>query len=65
MTINQEKQCFTVYSQRLAGYLMQRGFKLRHLAKDEVSKKHLFLFANTEELQTAINEWKNSVNRYL
>lgn len=48
---------FTVYNQRLAGYLMQRGFVLIALAPRE-NRKNMFLFRNTPALHDAIDKWK-------
>lgn len=45
---------FTVYSQRCAGYLMNRGFPLIKLSSDPQSTKNVFLFANTPALHKAI-----------
>ena len=49
---------FTVYSQRCAGYLMNRGFPLIKLSSDPQSTKNVFLFANTPALHKAIESWK-------
>ena len=51
-----ESKCFTIYNQRLAGYLMQHGFPLRFLVKRE-NERNKFLFDNTEALQAAIHQW--------
>lgn len=51
---------FTVYSQKLAGYLMQNGFVLCRLVRDAKSGLNRFLFLNTEELQAAINQWQTN-----
>lgn len=47
---------FTVYTQRLAGYLMQRGFVLIDLATNRNGKK-VFLFTNSSALHDAIDGW--------
>ena len=47
---------FTVYTQRLAGYLMQRGFVLIDLATNRNGKK-VFLFTNSPALHDAIDGW--------
>lgn len=54
-----DKSCYTIYSQRLAGYLMQNGFKLRHLVRSTDHNMHQFLFADTDALHQKIAEWKN------
>ncbi len=58
----EETSVFTIYSQRLAGYLMQQGFTLIAMVKNDGSHYNNFLFANTDELHNAIAEWKNSKN---
>lgn len=49
---------FTVYSQRLAGYLMQRGFVLIKLVGNPHNSRNSFLFANTSALRNTIDEWQ-------
>lgn len=49
---------FTIYSQRLAGYLMQQGFALIAMVKNDGEYYNNFLFANTDELHKSIEEWK-------
>lgn len=46
-----------VYSQNLAGYLMQQGFVLIALVPRE-NRKNMFLFINSPELHDAISHWK-------
>ena len=48
---------FTIYSQKLAGYLMQRGFCLFRMVHYPASGYNKFLFRNSEELHHAINQW--------
>ncbi len=50
-------KCFTIYSQRLAGYLMMNGFPLRFLVKG--TERNQFLFDNTDKLRNAITAWQN------
>lgn len=55
-----DRKCFTIYNQKLAGYLMMHGFPLRDLVKDRrenAQKFNLFMFDNTQQLQNAISEW--------
>lgn len=47
---------FTVYSQRLAGYLMQRGFPLLDLTIGK-DGRNVFLFKNTSALHDAMDRW--------
>jgi len=49
---------FTVYNQRLAGYLMLHGFPLRFLIHQP--NRNQFLFDNTDKVQQAISEWKST-----
>lgn len=49
---------FTVMSQRLAGYLMMKGFTLRGLkANFRDPKRNVFLFNQSDELAQAIEEY--------
>ena len=52
-----DKQCFTIYSQRLAGYLMLNGFVLINLIKKPNEKMNQFLFTDTEELRKEIENY--------
>lgn len=50
-----------IYSQRLAGFLMQRGFVLVDLLKNAYKEnKNVFVFNNSSSLQDAIEEYKLS-----
>lgn len=49
-----------IYSQRLAGKLMMRGFILQEIGIDKRNnKKNVFYFKNSEELKIAIQELQN------
>lgn len=50
------KSLFTVYSQRLAGFLMLNGFPLIKLTEGQ-SGRNNFIFVNTEMLQDCIDKW--------
>jgi len=52
---------FTIFNQRLAGWLMQRGFVLIDIAvaKDD-SGRNVFFFSNTPALHEAIHDYKKS-----
>ena len=52
------KSLYTVYSQRLAGYLMMNGFPLLKIAQDSKTGKNDFLFANNELLRDFIDKWQ-------
>lgn len=52
------KSLFTVYNQRLAGYLMMNGFPLLRLSENKRTGKNDFIFANLPLLQEYINKWQ-------
>ena len=48
-------KCFTIYTQRLAGYLMTRGFTLINIGKaKDGSGRNVFFFRDSEELRNAV-----------
>ena len=52
---------FTVFSQKLAGYLMIKGFVLKDMRQDEKgSGKNIFFFKNTESLKVEIMKYKGA-----
>ena len=47
-----------VYSQRAAGFLMQKGFVLVKIAPDKYNpNKNIFLFNNSDALDSALKEY--------
>ena len=53
---------FTIFSQRLAGFLMQNGFILEGLGINNSNiEKRVFFFKDSEELQKAIIKYKREV----
>lgn len=52
------KSLFTVYNQRLAGFLMMNGFPLLRLTENKRTGKNDFIFANVPMLQDYINKWQ-------
>lgn len=57
---NTETPTLTIYSQKLAGYLMLRGFVLIDMQEDiKPTGRNVFLFKNTPQLQSAIDEYKS------
>lgn len=47
-----------IYNQRMAGYLMQRGFVLVDMRPDlKNTRRNVFLFNDTPQLKTAIDEY--------
>jgi len=55
-------QYINIKTQKLAGYLMMRGFVLKGLIPDNNinanNKRNIFMFNNTYELTNAINDYK-------
>ena len=57
-----------IKTQKLAGYLMMRGFVLKGLIPDNTintntnTKRNIFMFNNTYELTNAINDYKQIKN---
>nr|WP_302685834.1 DUF5659 domain-containing protein [uncultured Ruminococcus sp.] len=56
--VNRETSLMTIYSQRLAGYLMLHGFVLLRLLTNETDNRNRFLFANTPALRDCIDKWQ-------
>lgn len=55
--INKDR-LFTVYSQKLAGQLMIKGFRLVDIDRNyRYPSKNVFLFDNTDVLRKAIKEY--------
>jgi len=54
---------FSSYSLRLAGYLMLQGFVLKLMRDDQKSKRKIFIFNNTPELQEKIQEYLRFKNK--
>lgn len=52
------KSLFTVYNQRLAGYLMMNGFTLLRLTENKRTGKNDFIFANVPQLHDYIDKWQ-------
>ena len=50
----------TIFSQRLAGYLMYSGFVLGGLREDaNGSGRNIFFFKNSDEIQKAIKKYRD------
>lgn len=52
------QRTYTIYSQRLAGYLMQQGFPLLYLSKNYRTNRNRFIFRNSKILQDYIDKWQ-------
>lgn len=52
-----------IFSLRLAGYLMQNGFRIRRIHHNlKEIDKDVYLFDNTPELEKAMLEYKKTKN---
>lgn len=55
----------TIFSQRLAGYLMMRGFVLINIRRNENgSGKNVFYFKDSQELSTAMKDYFVLTEKY-
>lgn len=53
-----EKKSFIIYSQKMAGYLMQKGFVLVDMQPDlKKSGRNVFFFKDSPQLKSAIDEY--------
>lgn len=53
-----DKKSYIVYSQKMAGYLMQRGFVLIDMQPDlKNTRRNVFFFNNTPQLKLAVDEY--------
>jgi len=48
---------FSAYSQKLAGFLMMRGFVVKLMRQDMKTRRNIFIFNDSQELQIAIKEY--------
>lgn len=55
---DREKSLITIYSQRLAGYLMMNGFVLLRLLPNRTDNRNRFIFANSPALRDYIDKWQ-------
>ena len=61
MTINHIHGKEVVFTQKLALYLMYKGFVLQNIDKKNDSNRNIFIFNNSDELQVSINEYKSNI----
>lgn len=54
---NKKTNLMTIYSQRLAGFLMMNGFVLIKLLPNQNNNRNSFIFANTPLLRDYIDKW--------
>lgn len=64
-TEEKKTSLFTIYSMRLAGYLMQRGISLIDIAIND-DGRNVFLFRNTPALHDVMDRWmiQRAANKY-
>lgn len=56
-----EKQMKTIFSMKMAAFLMTKGFVLVDMAKNtDGSGKNVFFFNDSDELRLAMEEYKQS-----
>jgi hypothetical protein len=56
--IKQESKSIAIYSMKLAGVLMQKGFVLGYLQPNpKFPDRNMFIFMNSPELKKAIDEY--------
>jgi len=53
------RRSFTCFSMRLAGFLMLRGFVVFEMRKDQKTNRNVFVFNDSNELRSAVEEYKN------
>lgn len=57
----EEKGLKLIFSMKLAGYLMQRGFVLLDMRKNtDQSNRNVFLFNESNELRCAIDDYSKN-----
>ena len=56
---------FSTYSQRLAGYLMMKGFVVKLMRQDMKTRRNIFIFNDSEELQKTIKNYIEIKNNNL
>ncbi|MBQ5565159.1 MAG: hypothetical protein IIT39_17430 [Clostridia bacterium] len=55
---------YTIYSQKLAGFLMLNGLPLIRLVPDfKRGNKNSFIFANNEKLHSLMDRWQIERNK--
>jgi len=53
---------FSAYSQRLAGFLMMKGFVVKLMRQDMKTRRNIFIFNDSEELQIALKRYADYKN---
>ena len=59
--MNNEIKNITIFNQRMAGYLMQKGYVLIDMRPDmkSGSRKNVFFFKDTPQLRTSMSDYIN------
>lgn len=52
------KKHYNCYSARMAGYLLMTGFVVLEMRKDQKTRRNVFIFNDSEELNEAIEDYK-------
>lgn len=58
------KKEYIVFSMKLAGYLMQRGFVLKRMEKTtrDQSNRNVFYFNESDDLLNVVDKYKSKTN---
>ena len=60
------KPDYVIMSQKLAGYLMMKGFRLMYLRPStSYEGRNVFIFKNTDDLVAAITDYSNRKGKVL
>ena len=59
--MNNEIKNITIFNQRMAGYLMQKGYVLIDMRPDmkSRSRKNVFFFKDTQQLRKSMSDYIN------
>lgn len=52
------KKHYNCFSMKLAGFLLMRGFVALEMKKDHKTRRNVFIFNNSEEINEAIEDYK-------
>ena len=57
-TVKDNKQCFPIYNQRLAGWLMTKGYVLMDMKPNKkYAGRNVFYFVDSVALKTSVDEF--------
>lgn len=54
---------YTIYSQRMAGYLMMNGFVLKGMIRQPLKRFNQFIFVDSPELREKMSEYSKEVRK--